>query len=60
MFPYSSENVTADYFYKLVVRQVLHFLQVVEGCAIIQTIHVHDLVLRVLFRKQNHNMGSAG
>jgi len=60
MFPYSSENVTADYLYKLVVRQVLHLLQVVEGCAIIQTIHVHDLVLRVLFRKQNHNMGSAG
>ena len=57
MFPYRSQISTNDYLHKLVVRQVLHLLQVVERSTIIQTIHIHDLVLWVLLRKQNHNMG---
>lgn len=48
-----------SHFNKTVVRQILHFIQVLQRCAIIQAIHVHNLVVGVLLCQQNHNMGSA-
>ena len=45
------------HFNELVVGIRLNLLQILQGRAVIQTIHVDDVVLGVLFHQVNHNVG---
>ena len=56
IFPFGS-SVTQDiHLYKLVVRLVFDFLEIVQCRAIIQAIQIHNLVLGVLVHQQGHHM----
>lgn len=55
---YPSVCFSGTYLNKLVVWLVLDLLDIVERSAIIQAIHIHNLVLRILLHKSNHKMGS--
>lgn len=48
---------TEKHFNELVVGIGLNLLQILQGRAIIQTIHVDDVVLGVLLHQVNNNVG---
>ena len=48
---------TEKHFNELVVGIRLNLLQILQGRAVIQTIHVDDVVLRVLLHQVNNNVG---
>ena len=48
---------TEKHFNELVVRIRLNLLQILQGRAVIQTIHVDDVVLGVLLHQVNNNIG---
>lgn len=60
IFPFGSSVTQDTHLYKLVIRLVFDFLEIVQCRAIIQAIQIHDLVLGVLVNQQGHHMRRSG